>query len=374
LQQVLQFVDSEGFESLFFGMDAVATVREIARQAGVSKTTVSMVLNNRTGVSEATRKRVRDAIDSLTLLEEARAAQEMAEAAAGALSGAAQSAEDDSQPQTILVLHPQNLRTSKVFHEIIRGVQAGAALYRLQLTLALNDPSLFGDHLENLYLADPLLHPKGVIVIGARIQEPVVDRFCQLGIPIVLVGRRVTQRGVSSVGRDEELVSYEATRHLIQLGHRYLAFLGGSTKYAYTFERLAGFRKAIEEAQLPLRECNILLGYDEQAAARLLLDSPTITGVVIINELFTTQVISLVQAAGRKVPDDLSVITFDDTEISRSFNPPLTSVSLPLFQEGFWAVRVLMDQIRHPLILGCQITLRASLTQRESCARPKILV
>ncbi len=351
----------------------MATVREIAKQAGVSKTTVSMVLNNRHGVSEATRKRVKDAIDNLQLLEEARASRDMVSSVPTSLfSTGGYSQEVDSRPQTLLVLHPNHLRSSKVFYEIIHGVQAGAALYHLQLTLAINDPQMFGDHFENLYLSDPMLHPSGVVVIGARIHEPIVDQLCNLGIPVVLVGRRVFHREVSSVGRDEERVSGEATEHLINMGHRRIAFLGGSLNYSYTSERIAGFRKAMEAHNLPVDENHILLGYDENTAAQLLLGNPQITGVVIINELFASRLLPLLQAEGKQIPEDLSVVTFDDTEISRTFQPPLTSVTLPLFQEGFWAVRVLMEQIRQPVLQSMQVTMKASLSQRESCCPPKV--
>lgn len=350
----------------------MATVREIAKQAGVSKTTVSMVLNNREGVSEATRKRVRAAIENLQLLEEARISRDLVQNGQPSLvSTGGYLPEAENQPQTLLVLHPNNLRSSKVFYEIIHGVQAGAALYHLQLTLAINDPRMFGEHYENLYLSDPILHPCGVVVIGARTHEPVVDQIVNLGIPVVLVGRRANQRGVSSVGRDEELVAGEATEYLIGLGHRDIAFLGGSMNYAYTAERLAGYQLALQRNGLRVNERYILLGFEECTAANLLLNNPQITGAVIVNELFASKVIPLIQSVGKIIPDDLSVVTFDDTEVSRNFNPPLTSVSLPLFQEGFWSVRVLMEQIRQPLLMGVQVTMKAGLAKRESCAPPR---
>jgi alanine racemase len=353
----------------------MATVREIARQAGVSKTTVSMVLNNRDGVSESARRRVQDAIDALRTVEEADAAKALAVGPMpnpGMLFPSRQ--ENEEKRHTLLVLHPANIRSSAVFHEIIRGIQAAASLYHVQLNLALNEPDLLGNSVESLYFANPILKPSGVLVIGAKIKEPIIEQARIMGIPVVLVGRSSPIRGVNCVSRDEEQISFEATEYLIQLGHTKIAFLGGSSKYSYTNDRQNGYRRALETNGLAFQEQQVFSGFDEQQAAQYLINCPEVTAVVIINELFASRVLPMVQRNGRTIPNCLSVVTFDDTELSRSFAPPLTSVSFPFFQEGFWSVRVLMEQIRQPVILNMQIVLHASLVKRESCRPPNTVL
>jgi DNA-binding LacI/PurR family transcriptional regulator len=340
----------------------MASVREIAKQAHVSKTTVSLVLRNQEGVSEVLRQRVQNAMDQLRMLEEAREAEEVT-AHANGFKGAP----DERKTCSLLVLHPANVRTSSVFHEIIRGIQSAAALYQLQLNLAFNDSDLLIDNFEELYFSNPVLRPMGLVVIGARIEEPVVDRASALGIPVVLVGRTCQKRGVSAVGRDEEAVAYEATSYLLDLGHRNLAFLGGSSKYHYPFERLSGFRRAIEARGQQVKDEYIHMGFDDQAAVKFLLESPDVSAAVFVNELYASQVLPPVIAGGRAVPDDLSALCFDDTEVSSNFSPQLTTVSFPLFQEGFWAVRILMEQVRQHNIVSCQIIFGASLVKRKSC-------
>jgi DNA-binding LacI/PurR family transcriptional regulator len=340
----------------------MASVREIARQANVSKTTVSLVLRKQEGVSETLRLRVQEALEQLRVLEEARAAEETT---ASLVSSKA--APEEQKTCSLLVLHPANILSSTVFNEFIRGIQSAAALYHLQLNLAFNDSNLLTDNFESLYFSNPILRPMGLVVIGAQIEEPVVDRASALGIPVVLVGRTCRKRGVSAVGRDEESAAYEATGYLLDLGHKNLAFLGGSPKYHYPFERLSGFRRAIEERGLAVKEENVLLSYDQEAAANLLLDSPCVTAAVFVNELFASQVLPRVIAGGRPVPDDLSALCFDDTEVSENFDPQLTTVSFPLFQEGFWSVRILMEQVRQKNIVSCQMVFGASLIKRKSC-------
>jgi DNA-binding LacI/PurR family transcriptional regulator len=339
------------------------TVREIARRAGVSKTTVSMVLNNREGVSENMGKRVQDAIYDMRVL----ATQSVS------YSTAPNSPKADKEEKNLnmLVLHPANIRSSSVFHEILRGIQAAASLYHVQLNLAFNEPDLIGDNVINLYFMNPVLKPGGVLVIGAKINEPVVEQARLMNIPIVLVGRPNQLRGVNAVSRDEEPSAFEATSHLINLGHRNIAFLGGSSKYSYTKDRLNGYRRALETHKIHYCEQRVLLGFDELSASRLLLHQQDITGAVIINELYANRLLPQVKAGGRQIPADLSVVTFDDSELSRTFDPPLTSISFPFYQEGFWAVRLLMEQIRQPILLSLQVMLRSSLVRRESSCPPK---
>ncbi len=345
----------------------MASVREIAKQANVSKTTVSMVLNNREGVSESLRERVREAVKQLHVLEEARAVEQRPPVSPEPLLGQ----RPEEKPVNILVLHPSYVRSSAVYYEIIRGIQAAVSLYKVQLSLAFNDTDLLNGKMSAMYFNDPILRPSGVVILGARIDDPVVKHIQELKIPVLLVGRPALPPGVSAIGRDEETASFEATNYLLDLGHKNIAFLGGSDKYHYTFQRQAGYRHALCRRGLPVREAWIVPGFHEKETARFLLDTPEITAALFVNELYATQVLPLVQQAGKRIPEDLSSIGFDDTDLSRNFNPPLTSVAFPFYQEGFWAVRLLIEQIRQPIIVSGQLLFRATLMVRQSSGPPK---
>lgn len=349
----------------------MASVREIAKQANVSKTTVSMVLNNREGVSENLRRRVREAVKQLHVLEEARAAEQSATQPEVQPFDPQYSPRGEEKPVSILVLHPSSVRSSAVFHEIIHGIQAAVSFYKVQLSLAFNDADLLNGRLSAMYFKDPVLRPSGVLVLGSRIDDPLVKQIQALQIPVLLIGRPPQPPGISAIGRDEEAASFEAVNYLLDLGHRNIAFLGGSEKYHYTFQRQAGFRNALLQRGLTAREDWIVPGFHEAEAARFLQNTPEITAALFVNELYATQVLPLVQAAGLRIPEDLSAIGFDDTDLSRDFCPPLTSVSFPFYQEGFWAVRMLIEQIRQPIIVSAQITFRATLMVRQSCGPPK---
>ncbi len=332
------------------------TVREIANYAGVSVSTVSLVMNDMPGVSEVMRQRVYQALQMLNEGDETGKRRSNQESSSG---------ERDSL--SIVVLHPAILRSSQVFSEFLQGIQAAALQYRMQLRLAVNEPDLPGDHISRLYFSDPSLIPDGVLVIGARQEAPFPDEISQLNIPCVLVGRTSPGARLSAVGPDEDAAAREAARYLIDLGHRAIAFTGGDPVYSYTHSRLRAVQEELRAAGIDALERWVSLGEGDQAARKLLASSPEISAVIFINDAYAIQGLPVFQAAGRRIPEDLSVVSFDDTEQARQFSPALTSVAYPRYLEGFHSVRMIYEQIQNPQILSCQVTFRTNLVIRDSC-------
>ena len=226
------YLTVRSFDCSFERRFPLPSVRQIAEQADVSISTVSLVLNNKPGVSDAMRARVREAINQLGGLEET-----------SGLEYAGGPRLVNNHQLSVVVLHPALLRSSQVFSELLQGIQAGAARYQLQLRLAVNERGLPSDHISQIYFSDPSLYPDGVLVIGARLDEPVPEQVLQLCIPSVLVGRDTSDQVHSCVGRDEEAGAYEATDYLLGLGHRAIAFVGGDPAYSYTHSRLHGYAR-----------------------------------------------------------------------------------------------------------------------------------
>jgi LacI family transcriptional regulator len=336
------------------------SVREIAEHAGVSISTVSLVLNNKPGVSHAMRTRVLGAYNHLRVVEEA---------ANSEYPGSARHV--DKHNLSIVVLHPAILRSSQVFSELLQGIQAGATRYQLQLRLAVNEPDLPSDHISQIYFSDPSLYPDGVLVIGARLEEPLPEQIYDLGIPCVLVGRDSNDPNLSCVGRDEDTIAFEATDYLLRMGHRAIAFVGGDQAYSYTHSRLHGYQRALEECGVRALERWVALGEGSRAARQILASSPDITAAIFINDAHALQALPIFWAAGLKIPVDLSVISFDDTDEARNYDPPITSVAYPRYQEGLHSVKVLVEQIQNPLMKQCKVIFRATLIERESCAPPQ---
>ncbi len=347
----------------------MATVREIATLAGVSKSTVSLVLNNKPGVSEEKRRRVlaaqqellaQTANNSLTDIEHLPTRQ--------TVDGG--TSKSTGSMLSILVLHPPVPRSSYVFSEILQGIQSAAETYNVQVRLVANGPSEADQHVSRLYFTEPRLRPDGVLLFGAQQYEPTLDAAEQVGIPCVVLGRDTSRYDVSGLGRNEYRYAYEATRYLIDLGHCAIAFLGGDAAYDYLHTRQTGYREALREQGIAICEDWIQTGRGDLATAHILEQAQDVTAVMYINDTCAAEGLPLITKANLKIPDDLSVISFDDTEIARGYQPPLTSVSYRRYEEGQWAVKMLIDQIRYPYVERVHVIFRAGLVERGSCCPP----
>ncbi len=331
----------------------MASVREIAEFVGVSKSTVSLVLNNRPGVSDKMRQVVMHAVNTL----EASHAEETL-------------TDKKRQTYSIMCLHPPVVRSSYVFSQVLQGIQNAAERYKAQLRLVVNDPQASAQHVSHLYLTDECLRPDGVLVFGAEQNEPLLEKVVKQNIPCVVLGREAKKYQVSGIERDETYYAYQLTRHLLDIGHCAIAFVGGETRYDYTNNRLHGYRLALEDAGLSSDEHIVCLGDGAVASANILDTHPEVTAIIFVNDSYLIEGLSVLHKRGLTIPDDLSVVSFDNTEIAQNYESPITSVAYHHFQEGQWAVKMLLDQIQHPFIEKSYQVFRGELIIRESTAAP----
>lgn len=338
------------------------SVRQIAEQAGVSISTVSLVLNNKPGVSEAMRARVKESQKLLVEKEMGRVVTFPGEIRV-----------KESKHLSVVVLHPGILRSSQVFSELLQGIEAGAAEHNLQLRLIVNEGELPSDHIYKLYFSDPKLSPDGILVIGDRSDIPLPNQIYGLDLPTVLVHRESTNYDLSAVGSDEEQIAYEATRYLLDLGHQAIAFVGGELYFRYTHSRLEGYKHALHEELGDIPDRWIALGPGDEATNKILHDCPEVTAIIYVNDAYAEDGLPILKSAGKTIPADLSVISFDDTQFAQNFDPPLTSVAYLRYQEGLHAVRVLIDKIMNSTMRFSQVVFEAKLVLRDSCAPPKTI-
>lgn len=342
------------------------TVRQIAQHAGVAKSTVSMVMNNKPGVSDKTRQTVLNAYQELSAQE-----SNSSDYNSKKSDFFIHTRKNNKKPLSLVVFHPAILGSSQVFSELLAGIQHGADLFHAQLRLAINERKIPSDHISNLYLKDPTLQPDGILIIGAREKEPVLKEAERQQIPYVIVSRTNSDPSISAVGRDEVKITMEAVNYLIELGHTAIGFVGGNPLYSYTNQRIQGYQKALKAAGITPLDRWVSLGAGDEAAKTILRTSPEITAIIFVNDTFAMESLPVFIQAGRQIPDSLSVISFDDTDQAKNYDPPLTSIHHPRYEEGAWAVRVLVEKIRNPFFEQCQLILKSKLLMRESCTRPK---
>lgn len=335
------------------------SVREIAEMAGVSKSTVSLVLNNKPGVSEQMRQLV---LNALRELEEREALGQSFESSDETPSRRA------GQSLSIVVLHPPTFHSSEVFSEVLQGIQAGSERYNLQLRLVANDCNPTENHVSMMYLTDPNLRPDGVIIFGAQRQEPLLEEIHHQEIPCVVLGREAKKYAISGLERNEHSYAYEATRYLLALGHRSIAFVGGMDEYDFVHNRLDGYRCALQDAGIDAQTQWVQLGDGAAAVQTVLAADVPPTALIFVNDTFAAQGLPIITERGLRIPEDVSVISFDDTRFAREYEPPLTSVSYHRYEEGQWAVKLLVDQITMPYIEKVHMVFQGQFIERESCA------
>lgn len=327
------------------------TVREIARRAGVSKTTVSLVLNNKDGVSDALRQRVREALQAL-------------ETPSSSKNGV------DSGPTSVALLHAFS-SSPQFFREILQGIQAAADRYQIQLRLlsvSRSEDDLLTDH---LYFSDKQLMPDGVLVVASGTFDGYLTQLQQLAIPTVLVGGPTAMPFSCVVTPNEVEAGEQAAAYLLDRGHRAVAFAADSLRPHFARARFEGYLRAFEKRGLSTETCWHVVNPDSTAVAATLAANPEITAVIFSREGIAWDALTSMCDAGFTIPDKVSVVMFDDVEEASTFNPPLTTIAYPLYQQGYWALRMLIDQMREPEIEGFQMIFRTRLIERASCVSLK---
>lgn len=332
----------------------MASLAQIAQHAQVSKSTVSLVLNNRPHVSRQMRERVLKAVSELN--------PNRVPTGNGSLGNA-----------NVLLIHPLSMGSHQVFRELLQGVRSAVIEEgRGQLTLAAHDPPLRPDHATSALLHDPGLRPDGVIVMAAEEEDPIIGEALQEGLPCVLLARQHGPAGTSVVGMDNGAGTRAAVSHLIERGHRHIAFIGGNAAFDYTDLRIAGYRDAMKDAGLvPL----CILGEGEAATLELVemgvSNRSFPTALLYVNDEHAARGVPVLQSAGLRVPKDVSVIGFDDSDNAAMCRPQLTSVRVPRYLIGRLAGRTILDHIQYPEFEHATILLRTELVIRDSVADAK---
>lgn len=308
------------------------TIKDVAERAGVSPSTVSRVIADSPKISEATKRRVRQAMRELHYHPNAIARSLVRQS-----------------PRSIgLVLSrsPEAALLNPFFPEVIRGISsvARSARYNLVLTTSSTPEEERSECLT-------LLRERrvdGVILLASRWNDPLVETLAADGHPFVVVGRLPGSESPCWVNNDNVKAAKEATAHLIGLGHKRIAFLGGPGELVVSHDRLEGYREALKEGGIPfderlVRETHFSVEEGGAAALDLLRLAPDVTAFVCVDDLLALGVLRAAAQAGRRVPEDLSVVGFNDNPFCAYITPSLTSVRVPIFEMGVEAARLLID-------------------------------
>jgi DNA-binding LacI/PurR family transcriptional regulator len=215
----------------------------------------------------------------------------------------------------------------------------------------------------------------GIIVTSSRVGALYLPLIKKMHVPVVLLNNQHPSEFAHSVVIDNVKASLVATEHLLQLGHRRIAYLGDRFGYQSDTERFAGYRRAVEAAGIEFAPELVVHGDGrpeggQQAVTRLLaLDAPP-TAVFCYNDMSAVGVMREVHARGLRIPADLSVVGFDDLYLSQYLQPPLTTVRQPMHKMGRMAMETLLRIMNGEECTQIQ-RVAGELIVRESAARPK---
>lgn len=319
------------------------TVRDVARAANVSPSTVSRALASSDLVAEETRQHIKQV--------------------AQRLGYGARHADEDAQPGALLAIVVPNIEHPS-YSSIIKGASQQAQREDFTLTVADSD----GDPAAELAVARRLANTAaGVIVCSTRMSDHDVQQLAQ-ETNLVLVNR--SSEGVPSVRVEAEGPIRRAVEHLYALGHREIAYAGGPESSLSGSERW----HAITQVQPTLPDLQVVnLGHFEpdlgegRSAADLLIPSGA-TAVIAFNDFMAVQIIAHLRTRGLRVPDDISVVGIDDMPAAAVAQPALTTVKTPLREIGRAAVNLLLDEVSPLLRPRPPVTMPVALVVRESTA------
>lgn len=332
------------------------TLEEVGQLAGVSRSTVSRVINGHPSVSDEVRERVWKVI---------RETGYQPHAAARSLV--------TRRTQIIGVIIPESvarLFVDPFFPLLLGGITTTCNTRGYHLMLSLfNGPAKPEELYRRLVHSG---HLDGVVVASARIDDPLVCRLLQDEMPFILVGRHVDDR-VRYVDADNVGGARMAVEHLIRLGHRRIGTITGPLATPAGADRLIGYKRALEASRIAVEEDLVIEGdFTKGSGAtgmqQLLPARPS--AVFCASDSMAIGALETIREAGLRVPDDIALVGFDDVPVATAVEPALTTVRQPIEGLGTMAADLLLNLLENPpdgQSPGQRIILPAKLIVRDSC-------
>jgi LacI family transcriptional regulator len=328
------------------------TQNDVAKRAGVSQATVSLVLNkvSNSNIPEETRLRVLKAIDELAYRPNTLASSLRL-----------------GKTQTLGLILPDS--ANPFFAEVSRSIESAAFEQNYNLILCNTE----GDIERELLYVDVLCNRQvdGIIFVAVGDQADSLQRVLSKNIPVVMIDRDLPGMEVDAVLTDNRLGGYQATQHLIDLGHRRIGCIAGSSSVTPSASRGEGYQAALAEHNLPADDSLFRRGdfhpYSGWSAARMMLALPEPpTAIFACNDLMAIGALRAITEVGLQVPADVSLVGFDNIELATYTNPPLTTVAQPIHETGQTAINFLLERIREPGLNFRRAILPTGLIIRDS--------
>jgi LacI family transcriptional regulator len=332
------------------------TLEDIAEQSGVSRSTVSRVINDHPNVREEVRRRVLDVIQ-ISGYQPHAAARTLAS--------------QRSRMIGLVLPHTVNsFFTDPYFPHLTRGIAQACnqSNYTLGLFLvgAKEDEKKIYPRVSRRGFLDGVLVQSG----HGRIGDQLIDRLVSAQLPLVIVGRPFDANNASYIDVDNVNASYNAVSHLIHLGYQRIGTIAGPANSTVGIDRKQGYLKALTERDRSVDESLIAEGDFTEAGGyyamqRLLPAKPN--AIFAASDIMAIGAMRAVREAGLSIPHDIAFVGFDDLPLANLPTPPLTTVRQPVHQFGVKAVEILLDLIENGIEPPRRIVMTTELVIRDSC-------
>jgi DNA-binding LacI/PurR family transcriptional regulator len=333
------------------------TIKDVAKRANVAPSTVSRVISDSPHISEKTKRKVHKIMEDMGyhLNYNARNLAQQSTKTIGIIM-------KNSTPES---MH------NSFFPEVIRGISALCSKhdFSISLTTGESEEEIFNDTVK-------MVRGKrvdGMIVLYSKKEDKVVPYLVESGIPFVVIGKPLIESSkIMFVDNDNVQAAKEATDYLLNLGHKRIAFIGEDEQFEVSEARLNGFIQAVKGKNLDVPEGFIKniqfdLNHGKQIVAELMDLAAPPTALVVSDDLNALIVLTALSEKNIKVPDDMSMIVFNNSVISKVANPPLTTVDTQIFQLGYESANSLIELVKDPQMFRKSVIIPTVIVERNSC-------
>lgn len=335
------------------------TIKDVAALAGVSPSTVSRTCKNNPSISEETKERVRKA---------------MAELGYEPNFQASNLASQNSR--TIGIILPASAKEvyeNSFYLEAIQGIShyCNGRQYMTTIVTGQDEAEIL-DAVRSMSRSGKV---DGFIILYSKKEDPVIDYLFNEGLLYILIGKATQYTNQTIyIDNDNLLAGREATEYLYQLGHRRIAYLGSDSSLMFSADRKAGYQLALASHQLPVRpeycvEVKNVSENNEEVIRGLLMQKDRPTAILVSDDILAVSLERVCLENHLAIPEDLSIISFNNSLFARLTSPQLTSIDIGAGQLGSEAASQIINHIENPNLLATKIIVPHHLIERDSCCK-----
>ena len=335
------------------------TIKDVAALAGVSPSTVSRTCKNNPSISEETKERVRKAMAKLGYEPNFQASNLASQ-----------------NSRTIGIILPASAKEvyeNSFYLEAIQGIShyCNGRQYMTTIVTGQDEAEIL-DAVRSMSRSGKV---DGFIILYSKKDDPVIDYLFNEGLLYILIGKATQYTNQTIyIDNDNLLAGREAAEYLYQLGHRRIAYLGSDSSLMFSADRKAGYQLALASHQLPVRpeycvEVKNVSENNEEAIRGLLMQKDRPAAILVSDDILAVSLERVCLENHLAIPEDLSIISFNNSLFARLTSPQLTSIDIGAGQLGSEAASQIINHIENPNLLATKIIVPHHLIEQDSCCK-----